>query len=69
MVDEVEFMHMDLDENRSERFECDECDKESTMKWCGEISDECAEGLASEGWIYSEGNILCDECKHTSRNT
>lgn len=69
MVDETEFDIMDADGLRSDRFECDECDAESTMKWCGEINDECSEGLAAEGWIYSEGVLLCDECKHTLRNT
>lgn len=68
MVDEIEFMHMDLDENRSEKFECDECESQSSVDWVQELEDEHYEALQAEGWIYDEGNMLCDECKDRLKN-
>lgn len=66
MVDETEFRTMDADDCRSDRFECDECDALSTIKWCGEINDECAEALATEGWVYFDGNVLCPDCSKST---
>lgn len=68
MVDEVEFMIMDADDNRSEKFECDECEKESSVEWRYEIEDERYEELQAEGWLIDEGTIFCDECKDRLRN-
>ena len=66
MVDETEFDIMDAD-IRSDKFECDECDKASNLYWKEEINDETLEDLQADGWVYSEGVLLCDECKHTCK--
>lgn len=66
MVDETEFDIMDADD-RPTNESCDECGKKSIFWHQDEIDDEMMEGLHEEGWLYSEGVMYCDECKHTCR--